>query len=379
MGAAHDRYTRCPSFHRRNVRNDTPTSPVDSVTGDTVAARMNNVVVWPQRHPLVLSRADVIVRQQQAVIAGERANFVGADLSGVNLEGLNLRYANFTGADLRGANLTGASLDYADLSKAKLQEANLNDGSLVAVVAHRASFARATMTNVQATMGNFLGSRFAGTDLTNCHLAYAKLDRTDCDAVNLTGANLSGATATDGVWRFANLTNAHLTNVNLNDTNLTNANLTSANLDGASVHAAHLQGITLTDADMGEQHTAMSSVLHDRWMASRHTHDGATSYVVDDGINGQVHLESTRYDDLPATWQDSYRTISSASLMAVKAYGTTERAAAFLHEQLTNSNDNHGAVPYRELSIADQRPYRGYVALADSVLKNAHRAPAPTS
>jgi len=67
--------------------------------------------------------------------AGVQADFRGANLIGVKLEGAILKDANFEGAnlyyaDLEGANLQGANLIDADLSDANLIGVNLNNANL---------------------------------------------------------------------------------------------------------------------------------------------------------------------------------------------------------------------------------------------------------
>ena len=67
---------------------------------------------------------------------GERANLIGANLSGgnlrcadlsdANLRGGNLSWANLSYADLRGANLSGANLRGANLSYADLRDADID-------------------------------------------------------------------------------------------------------------------------------------------------------------------------------------------------------------------------------------------------------------
>lgn len=61
---------------------------------------------------------------------GQRANLSRVDLRGVdlrdaNLQAATLRGANLQAVDLRGANLQGARLQRVDLQEAKLQKANL--------------------------------------------------------------------------------------------------------------------------------------------------------------------------------------------------------------------------------------------------------------
>jgi nucleoid DNA-binding protein len=79
----------------------------------------------------------------------EYANFEHANLTGASLAWANLRYANLRGAcliqtDLRLADLTGASLLYADLSRA-----NLSGADLTGAVLEEAKLSGAQLKNTQ--------------------------------------------------------------------------------------------------------------------------------------------------------------------------------------------------------------------------------------
>jgi uncharacterized protein YjbI with pentapeptide repeats len=63
------------------------------------------------------------------------ADFEGANLYGVDFEGVNLEGANLYGVDFEGVNLKGANLKRADLAEVNLKGANLDgakyDGNTV--------------------------------------------------------------------------------------------------------------------------------------------------------------------------------------------------------------------------------------------------------
>lgn len=114
---------------------------------------------------------------------GERANFNGINLMGVDLSG-----ANFTKVIMCMVDLRAAILSKAILIRAFLKEANLS-----------------------------------GADLRGANLSEA-----DLRGANLRGANLEGADL-----RCADLSGADLSGANLGKTNLRWANLSEANLSGA--------------------------------------------------------------------------------------------------------------------------------------------------
>jgi len=87
----------------------------------------------------------------------QHAIFLGADLSGADLEqgnfwGADLRDANLAGADLRAANLA-----YADLTNADLRQANLR--------------------HVKLEYANLWETQFEGADLTDATFEFAKIDQ----------------------------------------------------------------------------------------------------------------------------------------------------------------------------------------------------------
>ena len=120
-----------------------------------------------------------------------------ADLSGANLENVNLTLANLSNADLRHANLR-----YADLRDANLNFAGLEGADLICA------------------------------NLIDTDLRYANLENADLGDTNLSGANLS----------YTRLMNANLSDTNLSDANLKRANLRGANLSGANLENANLVG-----------------------------------------------------------------------------------------------------------------------------------------
>ena len=94
----------------------------------------------------------------------------GANLSGVNLCGANLRYADLRGANLSGVNLSGANLRYADLSGANLSGANLRYADLSG-----ANLRRANLRSVNLSGANLRSANLSDADLSDADLRYADL------------------------------------------------------------------------------------------------------------------------------------------------------------------------------------------------------------
>ena len=119
-----------------------------------------------------------------------------AQLSGVNLSGLNLGGAELWRADLSNALLIGTDFNWAYLMDADLSNSNL-------------------------TSANFYFAGLTGANLTNANLTSASLINAGLDGANLVDANLS-------------------------DANLSDANLSGADLSGADLSGATLNGATMT-------------------------------------------------------------------------------------------------------------------------------------
>ncbi|MBR5913060.1 MAG: pentapeptide repeat-containing protein [Selenomonadaceae bacterium] len=101
---------------------------------------------------------------------GKRANLSRLDLRGVNLScadlsNADLRGTDLRGADLRGANLSNADLRYADLSRADLVGANLSRADLSGADLHNTNLLCADMTGV-----NLSGSNLWNANLNNAEL-----------------------------------------------------------------------------------------------------------------------------------------------------------------------------------------------------------------
>jgi uncharacterized protein YjbI with pentapeptide repeats len=162
------------------------------------------------------------------------------DLSGIKLEGANLKKVNFSAcnfcdanlqrADLQSANLSGANLQRADLQSANLNDANLSGTKLSGAILSGVRLWRAILS---------------GADLNRAILSDADLNR-----AILNGANLSGAALQNAILNGANLSGAALQNANLSGANLSGANLSDANLISARLSNAILIGADFSGAKL---------------------------------------------------------------------------------------------------------------------------------
>ena len=102
----------------------------------------------------------------------------GADLSGSNLNSIDLRQSNLSGADLGGANLINAILSYADLHEATFLYANLNEASLNGANLFRADLYRANLSFTSLT----------GANLREAELGFVNLGGAELDNADVSGA-----------------------------------------------------------------------------------------------------------------------------------------------------------------------------------------------
>lgn len=139
-----------------------------------------------------------------------------AQLAGIDAQGADLTDCHFFHSDLRSANFRGATLkdvnfNRADVSGADFTDANFEDNKVHGMVAVRAVFERANLTNAVFGLGYYdkreeKAARRQGiepfrprTDLSGASFVGANLTGAKFLAVNLTGADFTGAT-TDGTW-----------------------------------------------------------------------------------------------------------------------------------------------------------------------------------
>lgn len=106
-----------------------------------------------------------------------------AKLNDTDLTGAILSRANLASAELRRANLAGASLNAAVLRNAKLERANLDFTILESADLYGAILAGATVTNTDFTSANLAGVDFRGANMQGASLAGA----------NLIGSDMTGA------------------------------------------------------------------------------------------------------------------------------------------------------------------------------------------
>lgn len=162
-----------------------------------------------------------------------------ADLSGSDLQGMDLRDTGLCRDDLTGANLRGTNLLGMDLSSAKLQGADLREANL-------------RWTNFRSLdIGLFFPADLSKSNLSNAILFFANLSKANLTDAILNKARITGANLSEADLARADLSEANLRKADLRKANLTGANLRHADLQEANLTGVNLEGANLTDAHIG--------------------------------------------------------------------------------------------------------------------------------
>jgi uncharacterized protein YjbI with pentapeptide repeats len=117
-------------------------------------ARYDSLTKWPKGYDYINSGA-----------IGPKASLVGANLSGLILDRLDLQEANLERVNLSGSTLSGSNLYLANMSGADLSWSYL-DGANLKV----ADLSEANLTNAKLMGADLTGANLAGADLSGANL-----------------------------------------------------------------------------------------------------------------------------------------------------------------------------------------------------------------
>ena len=114
------------------------------------------------------------------------ANFILADLKGIDLSNARMNGIKLIGANLDGANLSGARLEGADLTSADLSRANLTSADLSGCQLVRTNFCEANLSDAGFWNACIDGAMFIGANLQRAKL----VELYSCLGTNFTRADL---------------------------------------------------------------------------------------------------------------------------------------------------------------------------------------------
>ncbi len=194
---------------------------------------------------------------------GDIVDLSGKDLQFLDLSGLVFKGARLAGADLYGVDFTGSNLRGSDLSGAKLDRATIIHADFSGANLSKATLLRPTVyADLSANLAD--APRFSGANLTEIRVM-AQLDGADFKGADLMRADFSPreirpgqgtiATLMKNLLRSCDFTGARLREADLRYAVLTfsrliEVDLSGANLMGADLSRADLAGADLTGADL---------------------------------------------------------------------------------------------------------------------------------
>jgi len=128
-----------------------------------------------------------------------KTNLSGADMTSCRLQGSHFLDTNLTRAilyeaDLSGTNLSGSDLSHANLQKAILVEANMTNAKMVEASLRQADLSQADFTQSDLAKADLHFAKCSGTDFRRAVLADANFGRAFLRGAMFRGANIMGAT-----------------------------------------------------------------------------------------------------------------------------------------------------------------------------------------
>ena len=161
-----------------------------------------------------------------------------------------------TEADLSEMDLSGVNLSEADLSSAELFESDLSAANLKMTVLTESDLAGATLKRAELYKSDLGEASLIGTDLSDAYLAEANMKDADLRGVSFRGADLTSADLSNANLIGADFTGAKLNGADLTKANLRNANLAATDLSGLEYGSfrsmrGHYYGIRGLDSCFG--------------------------------------------------------------------------------------------------------------------------------
>jgi uncharacterized protein YjbI with pentapeptide repeats len=144
------------------------------------------------------------------------------DLSGANLQAMNLNLSHYSHASFSGSALDGATMVFA-----KAPHANFDSASLVGVETFQTNlsycnFDDANLSSILGNQANFQNASFFKTDLTAATFATANFRKAEFSGAKLDYTNLYSADFKDAYITSSSLSGAQITHTMFDSTNLEN-------------------------------------------------------------------------------------------------------------------------------------------------------------
>jgi uncharacterized protein YjbI with pentapeptide repeats len=185
----------------------------------------------------------------------EGMDLIGVDLRYANLQRSNLKGANLIGANLKGTNLERANLNGANLTGARLIETNLSGVDLggkdrSGTIIHQVNLSGVDLSGVDLSGKDLTGANLSGVDLSGKDLSGTILAQANLKGTNLSGVDLSGKDLSGSILVQANFSGANLSGVDLSGKDFSGANLSGVDLSGKDLTGANLSGVDLSGKDL---------------------------------------------------------------------------------------------------------------------------------
>ncbi|MCA9130512.1 MAG: pentapeptide repeat-containing protein [Planctomycetales bacterium] len=199
-------------------------------------------------------------------------NLEGADLSDCDLRHTFLAKTRLSGVTARRTNFQGSRMDGVqwnsiDLQNANLCECNLRGSILESCQMKATKFRNSDLSNSEFRHCRMYGVGTEGANWSNarimsCVLSRSYIDKTDFSCTRfehckLESAQLAGSIFADAVFEACDFTEADLTNANLQDSKLVSAKLERAVLTGAN-----LENAQMAEAGLSRSNLARAKLLN---------------------------------------------------------------------------------------------------------------------
>lgn len=156
-------------------------------------------------------RSNLVIQflREAKLITDENSILNGANMVGMNLQGLDFQWVYLQGANLDQADLRGAKLWDANLQRCRLQETNLSQADLQGANLQGVSLWQANITQVVLMSANLQGARFSKANLQDADLSDANMQGADFSDANLQNASLHWASLKDAKVTEEQLAKVH--------------------------------------------------------------------------------------------------------------------------------------------------------------------------